>query len=157
MKLAYGNIDFPYGFESNSLVTTAAVAKHLEKKYHIYAAFHSKHGNDIRAIIQETLTDMLRAALSGAYSRPITAEMITQQCCPRIDQLFKKFLDDKEIEGMGIDGVPTKAALDGISHRFKNPRLSTKNKKMGLTQNPPRPSFIDRGKYRNSAKTRMKD
>ncbi len=54
--------------------------------------------------------------------------------------LFVQFLDDREIEHLGIPGVPTKAALDGVQSKFK------------LFKGERRPSFIDTGLYQQSFK-----
>jgi hypothetical protein len=45
----------------------------------------------------------------------------------------------KEMDRLGYPGVPTKASLDGVSHRFKNKRGA-----------PGRPSFSDTGLYEDS-------
>ena len=58
----------------------------------------------------------------------------------QIENRFKQFLSLREVEKLGIPGVPTKAALAGVSHRFKG-------KKGGR-----RPSFIDTGLYQASFK-----
>jgi hypothetical protein len=59
----------------------------------------------------------------------------------KIDALFRKFLTSKEMDGLGIPGVPTLASLEGISRRFKR------------GHGPARPSFIDTGLYESDFKS----
>jgi hypothetical protein len=56
--------------------------------------------------------------------------------------MFSNFLALQEVEKLGIPGVPTQAALKGISHRLKHPYRKS---------NPRRPSFVDTGEYMRSA------
>lgn len=51
---------------------------------------------------------------------------------------FNLFLEREEMAGLDVDGVPTKAALEGRNSRLK--------KKRG----PRRPSFIDGGLFKAS-------
>jgi hypothetical protein len=55
-----------------------------------------------------------------------------------ITTMFKQFLATGAIEHMGIPGVPTQAAKDGVNHRLKHPYAKS---------NPRRESFIDTGAY----------
>ena len=57
-----------------------------------------------------------------------------------IETRFRHFLSQKEMDSLGVPGVPTKAALAGVSHRFKHP----------YAKRAPRPSFIDTGLYEAS-------
>ena len=72
----------------------------------------------------------------------------------QISTYFKQFLAMRQIEGFGIPGVPTQAALNGVNHRFKNPRgkWTGKGKDRKFQRNPRRPSFIDTGMYQASSK-----
>jgi hypothetical protein len=59
----------------------------------------------------------------------------------KIEQRFRDFISLREVERVGIPGVPTKAALRGISHRLLHPYARS---------NQRRPSFRDTGLYMNS-------
>jgi len=48
----------------------------------------------------------------------------------------------KEVEKLGIPGVPTKAALRGVNHRLKHP----------YRRRGARPSFVDTSLYMSSFK-----
>jgi hypothetical protein len=74
-------------------------------------------------------------AFALAYSIFLSPEPFASSKSQKIDDTFHKFLDSKEMETLGIPGVPTAAALKGVSHRLK------------LKKGAPRPSFIDTGMY----------
>jgi hypothetical protein len=109
---------------------TVDVAKILEAKYGLFSAFYSLHENDIKQLLIDSLAGALENLHMGgvAPANPFDASM------QQLQSLFRKFLYTGEVERMGIEGVPTQAALDGVSHR-------TKKKKYGHR----RPSFIDTG------------
>lgn len=131
--LQLGVLDIPYSDNpeegSKDVSTTGDVAEILEGKYHLFTAFYVEHENDINKALMDGFEDALESMLMGA---PADADPFAAGC-QKIDQEFRTFLMKAEIEKMGIDGVPTKAALDGKSIRFK--------RKKG----PRRPSFIDSG------------
>jgi len=54
---------------------------------------------------------------------------------------FRRFISSREVERVGIPGVPTQAALRGVNHRLKHPYRKS---------NPRRPSFRDTGLYEAS-------
>ncbi len=91
--------------------------------------FFDRHGQDIAALMADDLAGGLENMLAGAPTpRDPFAESMS-----RVHDLFVAFLDNEEMNG--IDGVPTRRALLGISKRFKNKKGN------------PRPSFIDTGTY----------
>lgn len=119
-------------------VTTGEVATILEKEYHVMGNFYKAHEQEIRA----ALTDSVRGALvnvlaGGPLGNPY------EQGCERIKVLFNNFLDSAEIEHMGVEGVPTAAALAGVNHRKKHPYAK---------ENGRRPSFLDTTTYEQSFK-----
>ena len=60
----------------------------------------------------------------------------------KIQQRFREFLTNKEMDGLGIPGVPTQASIEGHSKRFKQPYKKRKS----------RPSFVDTGLYQAAMK-----
>ena len=144
--LHLGVIDIPYA-EAESQ-TTGEVAKILEEKYGIMAAFYQRHKDDVQKAISASLKGQLTSVMAG---KPLNSDPYARACSV-IDDMFKNFLTLSEIESMGIEGVPTKAALDGKSTRFKygkNKGKRRKKAKYGVR----RPSFIDSGTYRASEKS----
>jgi hypothetical protein len=123
--------------KKNTVVSTGFVAEILENKYHIMENFINLQMKDF--------TQELENALVGSFETMvrtgIAAEEPFQTACSKLEHSFKLFLSLKKLDALGIDGVPTKAAKDGISKRFKKGQ-GPKN----------RPSFIDTGLYEASFK-----
>jgi hypothetical protein len=116
--------------------STYEVAMILEAKYHIMETFYEAHQTEIvQAMIDSyegaTETVLMTHQLSDPSGSGIAA----------IQAMFNKFLDEKEIERLGVPGVPTLAAIHGVSHRFAHPYARGRG---------PRPSFIDTGLYEAS-------
>lgn len=113
------------------VTNTGAVAEILEAKYGIMQAFYAKHEADIASAMEGALQGSLENILTGA---PIPRNpLIAAES--EIEGMFKRFLSLSEIEHMGVPGVPTEAALNGVNHRLKRGK------------GPRRPSFIDTGLY----------
>jgi hypothetical protein len=121
---------------SGATQTTGDVAERLEDKYHIMQVFYEQHKGDVGLALEGALAGALENLLMGAPAS--TAPF--GEGASKIETAFKRFLSDKEMDRLGYPGVPTKASLLGISHRFKGKR------------GPPRPSFIDTAMYENSFK-----
>lgn len=119
-------------------MTTGDVADILEDKYHPMEVFFELHSEDIGEQYLESMQDALDNIHMGA---PATLDL-TGDATAFIEDRFKQFLTNKEMESLGIPGVPTKAALEGHSKRFKQP----------YKKRNPRPSFIDTGLYQASFK-----
>lgn len=137
MRLHLGVLDVPYKQGSNSSPeTTGDVAEILENRYHPIEIFYEEHAQEIGDWLAEAMSDELEAVMNGAppSSDPLMAG--TQN----IETRFRHFLSQKEMDSLGVPGVPTKAALAGVSHRFKHP----------YAKRAPRPSFIDTGLYEAS-------
>ena len=127
--------------------TTGDVAELLEKKYGVMLAYFNSHKKDIAKAMENSVAGALETLLEGGSP----SESPFSSAESFIDADFRRFLSSSEIESLGISGVPTKAALDGISHRFKNPKY--KNVKGKQVKRPRRPSFIDTGLYQTSMKS----
>lgn len=133
LVLHLGVIDTPH-LKSQS---TADIAAHLEKKYKVMRHFYEKYESAIAENIADAMMDAIE---NGTKFKPNKIGSISRD--------FATFLNTREIEGMGIRGVPTKRALMGWRSRMKNPR---KAKKGGvLVARPSRPSFVDTGIYLRS-------
>lgn len=118
-------------------VTTGDVANFLEARYHVMELFWETHHEDITALLTESMAGQLENLLSGA---PFSEVNPLAGGTDEIENLFRKFLSDREVENLGIPGVPTQAALKGVSARFKS----------GYNPKGRRPSFIDTGLYEAS-------
>lgn len=119
--------------------TTGDVAEILEDKYHVMEIFWQLHGQEGADALTEGLVGQMENVLSGA---PLTGDPFGE-AESTIDHLFKKFLSEGEMDKLGYPGVPTQAALKGVSHRFKKKRGG------------PRPSFIDTGLFEASFKSEV--
>ena len=149
MKLNLGVIDIPY-IETEESETTGEVAEKLERQYGVMMLFYLNNSQSIADKLGESFTNAIDNAILGAPEIP--ANQMFNDACQEIQTKFKQFLDMKEMDYM-VRGVPTKASLMGVSHRFKK----VGGKRAGYTKGkkgirPPRPSFIDTGLYRQSFK-----
>ena len=154
--LHLGVMDVPYAYDQTAAeskrnakrprkpgprasTTTGEVAEILEAKYHVMETFYALHQDEIADTLMHTLVasfESLQLGSPGAAAQPF------EEAVSYIEQEFKDFLSSGQMEKLGIPGVPTKAALAGVSHRFKHP----------YAQRGPRPSFIDSGLYQSSFK-----
>lgn len=114
--------------------TTGDVAEILEAKYHVMEAFYEIHGQEIGDGLAEAMAGSMETVLLGG---PIPSDPIAAGTS-QIKHMFDMFITNKEMDALGYPGVPTKASLMGVSHRFKK-------RKGG-----PRPSFVDTGLYLTS-------
>jgi hypothetical protein len=112
------------------------VAEILEAKYHVMENFFKFHEVDILQALEGTIQGALENLLVGAP----TTQAEFGEAESKIKDAFSEFLSQREVETMGIEGVPTQAARKGVSHRFKHP----------YARRPRRPSFIDTGTYETS-------
>jgi hypothetical protein len=154
VKLVFGVYDISYQRTENNKVpipkkgrknkpvkiatgqqTTGDVAGWLEDKYHVMEGFYDLHQREIAGMLENSLAGAIESMMQGAPASNNAFGDATNS----IEQLFKfQYLDKEEITQTGADGVPTQAALDGVSKRFK------------LNKGPRRPSFIDTGDYQKS-------
>lgn len=117
--------------------TTGDVAEILEAKYHVMEIFAQINGQKMADSLVNSLQGTVESLMMGA---PLTQDPFGT-ATSEIDEMFKKFIDQKVMDSLGYPGVPTKAALAGRSHRFK-----TKH-------GPERPSFYDTGLYVDNFKS----
>lgn len=135
--LHLGVLDVPY---SDGKRSTGDVAQILEDKYHVMELFAEDYGADaISKAFEEAARDALEDLLSGA---PVDSLSLTQSATDDIETAFKTFIDRRGLDYI-VPGVPTKASLKGVNHRFKRATAKT---------NPVRPSFRDTGLYEASMK-----
>lgn len=141
LTLHLGVVDLPYAVPSKSRkkaarasqVTTGQVAQWLEEKYHVEETFYELHSQKIADDIAESLAGTMESIAMGAPTTIDPFGAATSQ----IQNDFVQFIENKEMERLGYPGVPTHAALMGVSHRFKHP----------YARRPPRPSFLDTGLF----------
>jgi hypothetical protein len=119
-------------------ITTGDVAKILEEKYGILDTFKFARLPDIAKMLEESMAKELENMMMGQ-----TPTNPFQGAEAKITQMMKDFLSTQAVESMGIEGVPTQAALDGVNHRLKHPYAHG---------NPRRPSFIDTSLMQQSYK-----
>jgi hypothetical protein len=144
MKLVLGVVDLPYSRRgrrgSKGSQTTGDIAEILESKYHVMAHFVEQHGPEIGDDLANAMAGNLESILMGAPPRGDMFAGATSQ----IEDRFRKMLAAKELDALGYPGIPTEAALKGVSHRFK-----------GKRSGGPRPSFQDTGLYSSSFKAQI--
>jgi hypothetical protein len=133
LTLHLGVVVQPY---RNGGLTTGDVAEILEAKYGVMEAFYKAHGQDIADALTDSLKGALESLMMGQRTDPFGTAM------GDIKREFSHFILSKEgVEHVGIPGVPTAAALAGVSHRLRHPYAKS---------NPRRPSFRDTGLYESS-------
>ena len=144
VKLVLGVVNIPYGhaYGEDTVdpnITTADVAKKLERRYDIMKTFYGANEAEIKQGYATAMGNMLLAAM--VHNRPLRINQALNQATKGIPAKFHKFLDERQMDGL-IDGVPTKRSLDGITHRRKKRKIVSGT----------RPSFEDSLLYRNSMK-----
>jgi hypothetical protein len=128
-RVKRGKIDAPR--TPSNQQTTGDVAEVLEAKYHVMEVFADLHEDVIVSAFEESLGDALQSLIQGA---PPTMSF-SAAAESAIEDRFRQFLSNREMDETATPGVPTKAARDGVSHRFAHP----------YAKRPSRPSFIDTG------------
>jgi hypothetical protein len=118
--------------------TTGDIATILEAKYHIMEIFWEEHQDASIKAFEEALLGALENIALGA---PSVGDALAQGAGV-VETLFHQFISEQQMDGLQ-PGVPTKAALAGISHRLLHPYAKS---------NPARPSFRDTGLYMDSFK-----
>jgi hypothetical protein len=133
MRLHLGVMDDPYK-EGNTAKTTGKVAGYLEDRYHVMEVFYETHVEKIGEWLTEAISDEVEAIMNGVAPKPDPFYDANK----KIESRFKEFLYLREMDGLGVPGVPTRAAKMGVDHRLAKPYAK---------KNPERPSFIDTGTY----------
>ena len=151
LKLCLGVTDAQTVYDYKGGQTVGDVAQKLEDEYHIMQTFAEMYQGNIAKMLESSVAGALESVLAGAPSPRLRFEDATSQ----IETLFRQSLEVKAYDGI-LAGVPTKAAIEGVSHRFMNVynRASFVNKKGRKVKvkkrRPSRPSFIDSGLYQRS-------
>jgi hypothetical protein len=109
--------------------TTGQVMDRLEKKYGIIEEFVEQEKELIASIIEK--------AVAKAVARD-TDIKIPASDLKMLESKFKQAIVDEKFNG--LPGVPTKAAIAGISHKFMHP----------YAKRGSRPSFIDTELFRRN-------
>jgi hypothetical protein len=114
--------------------TTGDVAEILEEKYGILDAFAFARLPDIAKALEDSIAGELETIMMGgrASGNPFASAE------SGITTMLKDFISKQQVEQIGIAGVPTQAAKDGVNHRLKHPYAKA---------NPQRPSFMDTTLY----------
>lgn len=131
MKVCLGVIDMPYDYGDTS-ATTYEVAEDLQDRYQLFTHFFETHKKEICAEVGEALAwSLINHIQHGA---PLTQGELLGETM----QQFNIFLEQEEMAGLSIDGVPTQAAREG------------KNSRLKIERGERRPSFIDGGLFKSS-------
>lgn len=125
-----GKANKPKRPSSAATKTTGDVAEILEEKYGILDTFAFARMPDIAKALEASIAGELETLMMGG--RPSGNPLAGAESA--ISTMMKQFVSSQQIEQMGIDGVPTQAAKDGVNHRLKHPYAKG---------NPSRPSFMD--------------
>jgi len=112
-------------------MSTGDVADILEAQYHVMEIFAEHCEDDIMGYLETSLAGSLESIMQGGGNGPPPFA----EAESAIKERFDRFITQKEMDGLGYPGVPTKASLAGVSHRFKHP----------YARRPSRPSFVDTG------------
>ncbi len=153
--LKFGVLDVPYtaqGFKDAGVrkpkggmtdnITVGDVAEILEAKYGIMEFFWDENSDRIGQVLLDAVEG---AAESAAMGAPATADPYAQGLS-EIESMFRDMLTRRELDGR-VDGVPTMAAQEGHSKRFKRPHKRRKE----------RPSFVDTGLYQGGFRAWVDD
>ena len=117
--------------------TTGDVAEILEDQYTVMECFWTKHGDEIKALMEDDMVASLQAMMDG---NPV-GDVPFAEAMSRAERLFADFLNTSEMLEVLGSGPGTGAARRGVNHRFKHPYAKG---------NPSRPPFIDTGLYQAS-------
>ena len=114
--------------------TTGDVAEILEDYYHIMEVFWELYAEQFMETLEEAAQGAFETLMMGGGAQDNAFAAATSE----IEERFLRFISEKEMDKLGVPGVPTAASLKGVNTRFKK-RLD-----------PGRPSFKDTGLYMNS-------
>lgn len=147
LKLKLGVVEVP----EPGGITSYGLGKILEEKYTLFSSYVDMHKKDIEHELCE--------ALVGAFETYQATGHIAKQPFDAAGQELslglKKFIYEEELAGK-VSGVPTQAALEGISTRTMNGKVPKKvrggQKFKKVRTGVRRPSFIDTGIFEASTK-----
>jgi len=141
LKLKLGVVDVP----EPGGITSHGLGKILEEKYTLFSSYVEMHHKDIE--------NELCQAIVGAFETYQATGYIAKQPFDAAGQELtlglKQFIYKEELAGK-VAGVPTQAALEGVTTRKvgRGKRAKFKRVKTGVR----RPSFIDSGIFEASTK-----
>lgn len=141
MKLKLGVIDVP---EPNGN-TSYGVGKILEEKYTLFSSYVEMHHKDIEHELCEAIVGAFETFQATGYVAKKPFDAAGQE----LTLGLKQFIYKEELAGK-VAGVPTQAALEGITTRKvgRGKKSKFKRTKTGVR----RPSFIDSGIFEASTK-----
>jgi hypothetical protein len=128
-------------------VDTGQVSTWLESHYGILEEFIDIHSEDIAKLIEEDVAEMITRTIEKGVTPTLTR--ISKHSMLIIKAMFDTFIRSREVEGLGIPGVPTERAKMG----FKS---ATKRRK-GRFSGTSRPSFLDTELYIKSFYARLEE
>jgi len=114
--------------------TTGEVAEILEEKYGVLDTFAFARLPDIAKELENSIAGQLETMMMGGH--PCGNPFASAESS--ITTMMKDFISTRQVEQLGIKGVPTQAAKNGVNHRLKHPYAKS---------NPRRPSFMDTTLY----------
>lgn len=117
--------------------TTGDVAEFLEAKYHIMETFYELNQDVIEADLLSSLEGALQNIAAGMPPQSVN---VSAEAASTTEQAFRDWLSNRGMDATSTPGVPTRAAMRGVSHRFSHP----------YARRGSRPSFIDTGLYQSS-------
>jgi hypothetical protein len=115
--------------------TTGDIAEIIESKYGLMQTFFNLE----RQMFVTSLEKAVKGAIHNIMLGQPTPIDLGAEAMEKIKARFKSNLSQRRYDGV-ISGVPTKAALAGVSHRFMKP----------YGKRGERPSFIDTGTLQSS-------
>jgi hypothetical protein len=141
LKLKLGVIDVP---EPNGN-TSYGVGTILEKKYTLFSSYVEMHHKDI----EHQLCEAIVGAFETFQATGHVAKKPFDAAGQELTLGLKQFIYKEELAGK-VAGVPTQAALEGVTTRKvgRGKRAKFKRTKTGVR----RPSFIDSGIFEASTK-----
>ena len=136
--------------------TTTEVAEDLETRYALVEEFVSLEEDYITDLLEDALAQRIEDGIINILDGVPQAEVVRDaQYSPeneadrlaQIENKFKRALSGQRFDWR-IAGVPTRRALQGVSHLRKQPFAKGHG---------PRPSFIDTGMYSRSFRAWIED
>lgn len=147
MKLKLGVIEVP----EPGGITSYGLGKILEDKYSLFSSYVEMHHKDI----ENELCEALAGAFETFQKTGHVAKKPFDAAGQKLSLGLKKFIYEEELAGK-VAGVPTKAALEGLSTRTMNGKTPKKvragQKFKKVKTGVRRPSFIDTGIFEASTK-----
>ena len=143
MKIVLGVLDTPHGDD----LTTGQLAQYLEDEYSVMGNFYELHQKEIAQDFTDGYARAVNAMLSG--KRPVDP---FKSACSKTEARFQAFIDLAEIEKMGVSGVPTQAALDGVRTSLKKKKEIKGKRYYSKVRGTRRASFFDTGRYAGAFK-----